>query len=71
VGPGLVTWDMGFFKNFPIREHARMQFRAEFFNTLNRANFNNPANSVSAGAFGTISSAADPRIGQLALKVLF
>jgi hypothetical protein len=71
VGPGLVSWDMGIFKNFPFRERYRIQFRAEFFNTLNRANFNNPSNRVTAGAFGSITSAADPRIGQLALKVLF
>jgi len=70
-GPGLVAWDMGIFKNFPFRERYRIQFRAEFFNTLNRANFTNPSNSVTAGAFGSITSAADPRIGQLALKVLF
>ena len=71
VGPALVTWDMGLFKNFPFREHYRVQFRAEFFNALNRANFNNPSSTVTAGAFGTITGAADPRIGQLALKVAF
>ncbi len=48
-----------------------MQFRAEFFNTLNRVNFNNPNVTQSAGGFGSITSAQDPRIGQLALKLLF
>jgi hypothetical protein len=71
VGPGLMTWDMGFFKNFPFGDRYRIQVRAEFFNTLNRANFSNPSSSVTAGAFGSITSAADPRIGQLALKILF
>ena len=71
VGPGSVVWDMGFFKNFPFRERFRFQVRAEFFNTLNRANFLNPSGSVTAGAFGTITSANDPRIGQLALKIAF
>jgi len=71
IGPGLVTWDMGIFKNFPFREHGKVQFRAEFFNALNRANFSNPSSSVSAGAFGSISGANDPRIGQLAMKVVF
>ncbi|HWB97873.1 MAG TPA: carboxypeptidase regulatory-like domain-containing protein, partial [Bryobacteraceae bacterium] len=71
IGPGLVTWDMGFFKNFPLRERFRIQLRGEFFNILNRANFGNPSSAVNAGAFGSITSAADPRIGQLALKVLF
>ena len=71
VGPGSVTWDMGIFKNFPFRDRYRIQFRAEFFNVLNHANFGNPSNAVNAGAFGSITSAADPRIGQLALKFLF
>lgn len=71
VGPGSMTWDMGFMKNFPFGENRRVQLRGEFFNVFNRANFNNPSNSLSAGAFGTISSAGDPRIGQLALKVIF
>lgn len=71
VGPGLMTWDMGFFKNFPFGERYKIQFRAEFFNVFNRANFSNPSNTVSAGAFGSITSAGDPRIGQLALKIVF
>jgi hypothetical protein len=71
VGPNLVTWDMGLFKNFQVREFCRIQFRAEFFNALNRTNFNNPSSTVTAGAFGSITSSADPRIGQLALKIVF
>lgn len=49
-----------------------MQFRAEFFNVFNRANFNNPNTSLNnLSTFGTITAAGDPRIGQLALKFLF
>ncbi len=75
-GPNYVDFDSGLFKEFPFAgERGRIQFRAEFFNVLNRVNFNNPANSTtpsfSAGGFGTLTSAQDPRIGQLALKVLF
>ena len=71
-GPGLVNWDMGIFKDFPLRgEKLHMQFRAESFNTVNHANFNNPNVTQSAGGFGTITGAGDPRIGQLALKLLF
>jgi len=71
-----VTLDSGLFKEFPFAgERARFQFRAEFFNVFNRVNFNSPANSTtpsfSAGGFGTLTSAQDPRIGQLALKLLF
>jgi hypothetical protein len=70
-GPGLLNFDLGIFKTFPITERWTLQLRAEFFNALNRANFNSPGTTVSAGGFGSILSARDPRIGQLALKILF
>ncbi len=70
-GPGIFNTDMGIFKRFPITERWSVQFRAEFFNIFNRVNFNNPGLSFSAGGFGSILSARDPRIGQLALKVFF
>lgn len=74
--PGLATWDAGLFKNFRIQERWRVQFRAEFFNVLNRVNFKAPdqtnqTNNISAGGFGSLRGANDPRIGQLALKVVF
>jgi hypothetical protein len=71
VGPNLINLDAGFVKSIPVRERMQVQLRLEFFNILNRANFNNPNNSVSGAGFGTILSAADPRIGQLALKAVF
>ena len=71
VGPNLIDWDMGIFKSFPFRERFMIQFRAEFFNVFNRVNFVNPSSSVSPGSFGTITSANDLRIGQLALKIFF
>jgi hypothetical protein len=75
-GPHLITWDTGVFKEFPFAaERARLQFRAEFFNALNQVNFNNPFNtnvpSFASSGFGSITSSQDPRIGQLALKLLF
>lgn len=41
-GPGLGTWDFSVLKDTSIREGAHLQFRAEMFNLLNRANFNTP-----------------------------
>ncbi len=70
-GPGLFNWDAGLFKTIPIQERWRVQFRAEFFNVLNRANFNDPVNNMSSAGFGNIRAAQDPRIGQLALKLVF
>ncbi|HUI43850.1 MAG TPA: carboxypeptidase regulatory-like domain-containing protein, partial [Terriglobia bacterium] len=42
IGPGLATWDLSFLKDTPLRERLNLQFRAELFNLLNRANFNTP-----------------------------
>jgi hypothetical protein len=70
-GPGLTTWDVGLFRTMPLHERVTLQLRGEFFNVLNRANFNDPVTTVSSGGFGSITGAGDPRIGQVALKIVF
>ena len=42
IGPGLATWDFSVLKETHIFESLNLQFRAEIFNLLNRANFNTP-----------------------------
>jgi len=76
--PGAFTWDMDVVKNFSFTERWKLQFRAEFFNAFNRANFMDDSASLtnfqklsSTNNFGAIQQAADPRIGQLALKLFF
>jgi hypothetical protein len=70
-GPTLFSWDMGAFKSTSIRDRITVQFRAEFFDTLNRPNFNDPNITVTAPSFGRILAAQDPRIIQLGLKMIF
>jgi hypothetical protein len=79
-GPGFANFDFALIKSIPIKkgpfaETQRIDFRAEFFNLFNRANFGNPefdASSITDGPlFGHILSAYDPRIVQLALKFVF
>ena len=69
--PNSITLDSGFFRTISVSEHFQVQLRAEFFNLLNRVNFNSPTNSVSSAGFGSIRGSSDPRIGQLALKLFF
>jgi hypothetical protein len=45
IGPGLTNLDFSIFKNNRVRrisENFNVQFRAEFFNVLNHANFSVP-----------------------------
>ena len=70
-GPGLASWDLSIFKNFPIKEAARLQFRWEMFNAFNHVNYQNPSVSTGDARFGKISSALPARQMQLALKFLF
>ena len=70
-GPGLNNWDMALLKDFSFSESKRLEFRAEAFNAFNHAQFNNPSGLINSGSFGLVLSARDPRILQLALKLLF
>ncbi|MBO0861814.1 MAG: TonB-dependent receptor [Chloracidobacterium sp.] len=76
-GPGFETWDVSLMRHIRLNERMDLEFRAEYFNVLNRPNFNDPASNnqapfTGAGtAFGRITGAQDPRIGQLSLKLHF
>ena len=70
-GPGLDTVDFSIVKNTRFRERLNTQFRAEFFNLLNHANFNLPDNFLGSSTFGQILSAQDPRRVQFGVKLLF
>ncbi len=69
-GPGLNNFDLSLIKDTNITERISAEFRAEFFNVFNHAQFYNPSGNIN-GNFGIVTSARDPRIGQLAVKILF
>jgi hypothetical protein len=59
IGPGLIDLDFSLFKNIPIHEDFKAQFRAEFFNITNRPNFTSPNdNRVILNPDGTQASAS-------------
>jgi hypothetical protein len=72
-GPNFINTDFSAIKHFPIRETIRMDFRAEFFNLFNHAQFGQPgADLNSPTTFGIINTTVNnPRVIQFALKVLF
>ena len=72
IGPGIHNWDFAVYKDFPIHERRRVQFRTEFFNIMNRPIFANPGVTLGTPQFGRISAtSADPREIQFALKLYF
>jgi hypothetical protein len=70
-GPALAALNVSLLKNFAVREGTTVQIRAEAFNALNRANFDLPQNFLGGAGFGAVTSAQNPRLMQLGLKVLF
>jgi hypothetical protein len=70
-GPGFDNWDFGLHKDTRIAESMAIQFRLEFFNLFNHAQFYNPAGNIRSAQFGQVSGARDPRIGQMSLKFLW
>ncbi len=70
-GPGINNWDLALLKNTKLTEGTELQFRAEFFNILNHAQFASVQGKIGTTNFGFAQTAAPPRIGQLALKLLF
>lgn len=71
TGPGYFGTDLGITKIFPITENHRVQFRTELFNAFNQTNLGNPNTNLISPAFARITSAADPRLIQFALKYMF
>jgi hypothetical protein len=69
--PGAYTIDLALNKNFIVNERFRVQFRSEYFNVFNHANFGMPGLALNSSTFGAINTAADGRIMQLALKIYF
>jgi carboxypeptidase family protein len=75
IGPGLATWDFSVLKDVAFRENFGLQFRAEIFNLLNRANFNTPnlivftPSGISGTAGAITSTATTSRQVQFGLKL--
>jgi outer membrane receptor protein involved in Fe transport len=73
--PGINNWDVSFSKRIDLMQRGdqpvQLQFRGEFFNLFNHTQFSGVSAGLGAANFGAITSARDPRITQLALRLLF
>jgi hypothetical protein len=70
-GPGLQEADLMIGKTFRITERVNLEFRAEAFNVSNTPPLNDPNGSFGSAAFGTITSAGNPRDFEFVAKVHF
>jgi hypothetical protein len=71
-GDSFVNLDVALSKGFAIWDNQRLDFRTEFFNALNRANFGIPIRTLGSPAFGSAVETASPaRVVQFALKYSF
>ena len=60
IGPTFNNTDFSISKNTRLSENFRLQFRAEFFDIFNHANFGQPGNLVGSPAFGRITNTRFP-----------
>ncbi len=70
-GPAYRDVDLAIMRRVPVRTGTAIEVRAEVFNLLNTVNLGAPAAVAGAANFGTITTALDPRVVQLAVKLLF
>jgi Carboxypeptidase regulatory-like domain len=81
IGPGLAAWDFSAFKTTKFDERLALEFRAEIFNLLNRANLNTPnlitftasgATTKTSGTAGAITTTSTTsRQVQFGLKLMW
>jgi hypothetical protein len=81
TGPGENNWDIALMKATKLREGLTMQFRTEFYNAFNHAQFSDPVTgngssgffaNVDTGTFGQITTTSvNPRLIQFAVRFVF
>jgi hypothetical protein len=79
-GPGINSWDISVFKNFPLGSESRiLQFRSEFYNMFNHTQFSSVDSTARFDAagnqvntrLGQVTGARSARVIQFALSFKF
>lgn len=70
-GPDVRTLDLALVREVPLGTRRRLDLRLEIFNALNRPVYGPPNGVFGSAAFGSITTAGDPRVMQLAVRAQF
>lgn len=70
-GPGQNNWNIAVARIFPIRERINFRLRAEFYDAFNHPQWNGLNTTITSPAFGSVTSAMDPRTIQFAGRIQF
>ncbi len=70
-GPGYRNLDVAVFRRIGLPRSTELELRVEVFNAANTTALGAPNTTVGAAAFGAITTAGDPRVVQLAVKLRF
>ena len=70
-GPGYRNLDLAMTRRLPLRGASALELRVEVFNATNTPALGAPNGVFGSAGFGTITNAGDPRVIQLAAKVIF
>jgi hypothetical protein len=70
-GPGYRNVDLSLSRRVRLHHETVLELRGEVFNLLNTPPLGNPNGNAGTPAFGTITTAGDPRVVQLAVKLVF
>ena len=70
-GPAYRNLDVALIRRVPLPTGLSLELRAEAFNLSNTPALGAPNGVFGSAAFGTITTAGDPRVIQLAVKLLF
>jgi hypothetical protein len=77
--PGINNWNLSAFKNFPLGNRRRLQFRVEGYNVLNHTQFSDvdraanfdPSGKQVNTRFGLATAARNPRVVQASIRLNF
>ncbi len=58
-------------RRFVFSDRYKLEFRSDFFNIMNHANWGNPATGLTSSTFGQITSFGSPRLIQMDMKLFF